>query len=233
MFTGIVQGVAQVLRLQDQPGLRTITLACPAGFLHGVELGASIACNGVCLTVTGFRGGDGADSATEADFDVMQQSLEVTTLGGLQAGQRLNVERAARQGAEVGGHELSGHIDARATLTEVRQPAGNHALRFEVPAPWMRYLFTRGYVAVNGASLTIAESHRRADDSGWFEVWLIPETLRLTTFGALQTGDAVNLEIERTTQVLVDTVRRTVDERLGPLMPVLQALAAERGLPWP
>ena len=165
-----------------------------------------------------------------ADFDVMQQTLSLTTLGGLQEGSCVNVERAAREGAEVGGHVLSGHVDFCATVQQIRRPDNNCVLRFAVPAPWMRYVFAKGYVAVNGASLTVAEAGRQADGSGWFEVWLIPETLRMTTFANKAEGDAVHIEIERATQVMVDTVRQAVDERLGPLMPVLQAWARSQGL---
>lgn len=232
MFTGIVQGVATVVATADRPGLRTLRLAFPSGFLAGIELGASVAVDGVCLTVTAFgpTGGPAAAAAAWADFDVMQQTLSLTTLGGLQEGSCVNVERAAREGAEVGGHVLSGHVDFCATVQQIRTPDNNCVLRFAVPAPWMRYVFAKGYIAVNGASLTVAEAGRQADGSGWFEVWLIPETLRMTTFANKAEGDAVHIEIERTTQVMVDTVRQAVDERLGPLMPVLQAWARSQGL---
>ena len=104
MFTGIVQGIATVHRLQDQPGLRSFTLQLPPGFDEGLAIGASVACDGTCLTVTA-RPGPG-----RADFDVMQQSLALTTLGSLREGSRINVERAARDGAEIGGHR--GNIEA-------------------------------------------------------------------------------------------------------------------------
>jgi len=93
----------------------------------------------------------------------------------------------------------------------------------------MRYVFAKGYIAVNGASLTVAEAGRERDGSGWFEVWLIPETLRQTTFGHKAVGDAVHIEIERATQVFVDTVRDAVAERLGPLAAAVEQLLAERG----
>jgi len=158
---------------------------------------------------------------------VMQQSLNLTSLGRFALGDVLNVERAARDGAEIGGHPLSGHVDFTATLASVRQPENNHVMRIAVPEPWMRYVFAKGYIAINGASLTVAEADRR---EGWFEVWLIPETLRQTTFGTKQPGDALNVEIERSTQVFVDTVRDALDERLGPLMPALEALLRQQGL---
>jgi len=93
----------------------------------------------------------------------------------------------------------------------------------------MRYVFAKGYIAVNGASLTVAEAERGRDGSGWFEVWLIPETLRMTTFGDKTEGDALNIEIERSTQVFVDTVRSAIDERLGPLLPLLEGLLRQQG----
>jgi riboflavin synthase len=224
MFTGIVQAVARVESLADRPGLRSFTLRFPPGFAAGLATGASVAVDGVCLTVTALQGSDGAD------FDVMQQSLALTSLGRLVAGSRVNVERAARDGAEIGGHPLSGHIDFQATVSDIRRPENNHVLRIAVPAPWMRYVFAKGYIAVNGASLTVSEAAREIGGSGWFEVWLIPETLRMTTFADQPPGAALNIEIERSTQVFVDTVRDAIDERLGALKPALEALLRAQGL---
>jgi len=224
MFTGIVQGVADVKQLTDRSGLRSFRLAFAPRFAAGLAVGASVAVDGVCLTVTALQGEEAAD------FDVMQQSLALTALGALTVGSRVNVERAAKEGAEVGGHALSGHVDFTARLADVRRPDNNHVLRLAVPAPWMRYIFAKGYIAVNGASLTVAEAEREPGGAGWFEVWLIPETLRMTTFADKLVGDAVNIEIERSTQVMVDTLRDALAETLGPLLPVLQALARERGL---
>jgi len=228
MFTGIVQGVATVAAVTDRAGLRTLTIGFPPGFLKAVELGASIALDGVCLTVTEFDEVSGT-----AQFDVMQQTLALTTLGGLSVGSRVNAERAAREGAEVGGHVLSGHVDFCAQVAQIRYPENNCVLRFSVPSPWMRYVFAKGYIAVNGASLTVAEAAFEEGGRGWFEVWLIPETLRMTTFADKREGDAVHIEIERSTQVMVDTVRRAVDERLGPLLPTLEAWARSQGLKLP
>ena len=220
MFTGIVQGLAQVASITDRPGLRSFELAFAPGFDAGLEIGASVACDGVCLTVTALPG------PGRASFDVMQQSLALTTLAGLGLGSRLNVERAARDGAEIGGHPLSGHVDCLATLLSIRRPENNHLLRIAMPASHRRYVFAKGYIAVNGASLTVAEVDRRA---GWFEVWLIPETLRMTTFGLKHVGDVLNIEIERGTQVVVDSVRDALAERLGPLLPALEKLLAQQG----
>jgi riboflavin synthase len=222
MFTGIVQALAIVSAIEDRPGLRSFTLQFPPHFCAGLEIGASVSCDGVCLTVTSLVGADAAE------FDVMQQTLSLTTLADLAPGSRINVERAARDGAEIGGHPLSGHVDFKATLAAIRRPENNHVLRLAVPQPWMRYIFAKGYIAINGASLTVAEADRK---EGWFEVWLIPETLRMTTFGEKEPGMAMNIEIERQTQVIVDTVRDAVEERLGPLLPALEKLLAGSGQP--
>jgi riboflavin synthase len=221
MFTGIVQAVATVSALTDKPGLRSFTLAFPRGFCDELEIGASVSVDGVCLTVTERVGEDAAS------FDVMQQSLALTTLDSLKLGSRVNVERAARDGAEIGGHPLSGHVDFQATLASVRQPENNHVLRIAVPPAFVRYVFAKGYIAINGASLTVSDANRA---EGWFEVWLIPETLRMTTFGDKGPGDTLNIEIERSTQVMVDSVRDAVDERLGALLPALAELLRERGV---
>jgi riboflavin synthase len=223
MFTGIVQGIATVSALTDLPGLRSFTLTLPRGFTDGLAIGASVAVDGVCLTVTELQ------DQQHARFDVMQQSLALTSLGSLQVGSPINVERAAKDGAEIGGHPLSGHIDVMAQVVEIRRPENNHVLRLQLPAPWMRYVFAKGYIAVNGASLTVAEAHRERDGSGCFEVWLIPETLRMTTFAHQPVGAMLNIEIERQTQVFVDTVREAIDERLGALQPLLEAWLREQG----
>lgn len=214
MFTGIVKGVAEVVSLERKAGLLTVELAFPQDFDAGIETGASVAVDGCCLTVT--RHGEG-----RAVFDVMQESLARTTLLALDTGSRVNVERAARDGAEIGGHPLSGHIDCTATIVAIDTPDNNKVMRFELAPEWARYVFAKGYIAINGCSLTVSDMDRA---SGRFSVWFIPETLRATTFDAKQAGDAVNIEIERATQVTVDTIRSYLDERLGPLLPRLEAL---------
>lgn len=220
MFTGIVQGVARVTALTERPGLTSLTLSFAPGFAAGLEVGASVAVDGVCLTVTALG------SADAAAFDVMQQSLALTTLGALRVGSRVNVERAARDGAEIGGHPLSGHVDGLGRIVQIRTPENNRVLRIALAPALVRYVFAKGYIAVNGCSLTAAEVDRGA---GWFEVWLIPETLRMTTFAEQREGDALNIEIERQTQVFVDTVREAIDERLGPLVPLLERMLREQG----
>ena len=115
MFTGIVQATAGIAAIHDRAGLRTFTLDFPEGFCHDLAIGASVTTDGVCLTVTEIL------SPTQANFDVMLQSLNITTLGSYAQGDRVNVERAAKDGAEIGGHPLSGHVDFTGTLVERRE----------------------------------------------------------------------------------------------------------------
>lgn len=221
MFTGIVQGTAKIANIADREGLRTFTLAFPEGFCQDLAIGASVSTDGVCLTVTEIL------DANHATFDVMLQSLAITTLGSYQEGDRANVERAAKDGAEIGGHPLSGHVDFTSEVVMVKSSDTNRLMRFSIPEAFRKYVFAKGYIAINGASLTVSEVNRA---EGWFEVWLIPETRRMTVFEDKQVGDHVNIEIERSTQVVVDTVRETVQESLGKLQPLLEAILKEKGL---
>jgi riboflavin synthase len=148
--------------------------------------------------VTHIRGND-------VDFDVMQQTLEVTTLGIVEEGGRVNVERSAKQGAEIGGHILSGHIDCSAEVVAIEEPENNRFVSYQLPAALMKYVFDKGFVAINGCSLTVAKVNR---EERQFTVCYIPETLRITTHGDKQIGDKVNIEIDRQTQIIVDTVER-------------------------
>lgn len=196
MFTGIIQGIATVDSLKSCTGLTTLSIRFPEHHLDNVTIGASVAINGTCLTVTGQEGNC-------LGFDAMQETLRATTLGSLVAGDKVNFERAARIGDEIGGHLLSGHIHTTARVVAIEQPANNRTLWFEVPDQWAGYLFGKGYIAVNGASLTIGEVRGCR-----FNVYLIPETLRATTFSELKTGDEVNIEIDHQTLTIVDTLAR-------------------------
>lgn len=196
MFTGIVQGKAETTSVTPSPGLIRVEITFPSDAVGMIELGASVAIDGVCLTVAKIAG------ATLA-FDVMQESLDRSTLQTLRVGTQVNFERSLKFGQEIGGHLVSGHVDFAAEVVRVETPSNNHIITFRAPPQWLRYIFPKGYVALNGASLTVARCDKQ---DGTFEVCLIPETLRLTTFGTLGAGDKVNVEIDRQTQVIVDTV---------------------------
>ena len=164
MFTGIVQGTAKIANIADREGLRTFTLQFPEGFCQDLAIGASVSTDGVCLTVTEIL------DANQATFDVMLQSLAITTLGSYQEGDRANVERAAKDGAEIGGHPLSGHVDFTSEVVMVKSSDTNRLMRFSIPEAFRKYVFAKGYIAINGASLTVSEVNRA---EGWFEVWLL------------------------------------------------------------
>ena len=203
MFTGIVQGTAEVVGIADKEQFRTHWVRMPEELSEGLQPGASVAHNGCCLTVTAIDG-------ERIAFDLMQETLRVTNLGELRVGDAVNVERAARFGDEIGGHQMSGHIICTAKVTRVVESENNYQVRFRMPAELMRYVFTKGYIGINGISLTIGEVEGRE-----FDVNLIPETLSRTNIGSRQPGDRVNIEIDPQTQAIVDTVERVLASRKG------------------
>lgn len=196
MFTGIVQRLARVEALDLTPDLAHITLDL-GPLAQGLCTGASVAVNGTCLTVTAVRD-------PQVRFDAVRGTLELTNLGELTVGDRVNVERSFRVGDEVGGHILSGHVMGTARVLEREDFAGQARMSFEVPEQALAYVMPKGYVALDGASLTVAELDREARR---ISVNLIPETLERTRFGALRPGDRVNLEVDAQTQAVVETVR--------------------------
>ncbi|MEN3030809.1 riboflavin synthase subunit alpha [Chromobacterium amazonense] len=220
MFSGITQSIARVIAIQDGDGSRRLTLAFAPGFCQGLRQGASVAVNGACLTVAAPPRQD------NAEFDLILPTLITSTLANCRVGDALNVERALADGAENGGHALSGHVDYQAQVEQTRRLGDNLCLRMTVPAGALRYLFAKGYAALDGVSLTIAAIDKR---ECWFEVWLIPETRRATTLGQKKPGDRLNLEIERHTQVLVDSTREALEEKLSALMELLGPQSAHAG----
>ena len=203
MFTGIVQGLGEVTQIRDDQGIRRIQVRMPQGRDTDLHTGASIAINGVCLTVTGW-------DQQGVQFDVIDETLRLTNLGELQTGFWVNVERAARFGDEIGGHVLSGHIHGQAEVTEVIETEANLAVWWRIPESLLKYVLPKGYVSLNGCSLTVGEASR----DGQMSIHLIPETRALTTFGRIKPGDHLNLEIDSQTQAIVDTVERVLEQRL-------------------
>ncbi|WP_111412091.1 riboflavin synthase subunit alpha [Billgrantia lactosivorans] len=207
MFTGIVQGTAEVVAIQEAEAFRTHVVSLPEHLREGLAPGASVAHNGVCLTVTAIDG-------ERVSFDLMRETLRVTNLGALREGDRVNIERAARFGDEIGGHAMSGHIMAMAELVELDQAPNNRRLWFEVPHALGRFLFDKGYIGVDGISLTIGEVRRATADHGpRFCVDLIPETLERTILVDRVPGERVNIEIDPQTQAIVETVERVLAAR--------------------
>ncbi len=194
MFTGIVQGMATVAALQKKDQALRLTLDL-GGLAVGIQIGASISVAGVCLTIVSI-----ADTIVEVD--VIGETLEKTSLGNLVVGDKINLERSARIGEEVGGHQVSGHVSDTATIHSIDTPPNNWILTLRVDPIWMPYILPKGFVALDGCSLTIVDV-----GIDTFTVHLIPETLQRTTFGTKKVGDHVNLEIDPMTRAIIDTVR--------------------------
>ena len=209
MYTGIVTGTFPIRTLVRQPGMATFAVELDARHLEGLQIGASVGIEGVCMTVTRIE-----DNC--AWFDASMETLERTTLGRLEEGRQVNIERSAKAGAEVGGHPISGHVDGMARVVEVEKPQNNCVITIELPLEMTKYVFNKGFIALNGCSLTVSELDKT---TGRFKIYLIPETLRLTTFDALQPGHPVNYEIDRQTQIMVDTIREAVAAVLGDRLP--------------
>ena len=181
MFTGIVAELGEVTGVEHHGDAAGLTIR---GSTEGVALGESIAVNGVCLTVTGILGGT-------FTADVMGETLNRSGLGALTPGDPVNLERSVRLADRMGGHLVQGHVDATATIIS-RTPAGHwDQVRISLPGNIARYVVEKGSIAVDGVSLTVS-----ALSDGWFEVGLIPETLKRTTLGTRKPGAVVNLEVD-------------------------------------
>jgi riboflavin synthase len=205
MFTGIVQTKAELTAVADKAAFRQLTLKPGAAHLQNLSRGASISINGVCLTVTDFD-----SHAGWVCFDVIAETLSKTNLGKLSAGDAVNFERSLSFGSELGGHIVSGHIQTTATITAVDKSANNCAMRLTLAPEYMRYILSKGFIAVEGCSLTVGETY--ADG---FSLYLIPETLSITTLGQKRPGDRLNIELDQQTQTIVQTVERIMAERFS------------------
>jgi len=198
VFTGIVQGIGTVRSVTKGAAVWTFAIELPN--TNGLQRGASVAVHGVCLTATDIDG-------PCVLFDVIPETLERTTLSSLREGSMVNIERSLKMGDELGGHLLSGHIMATGTVEQRTAVGEGVDLNIGVPAELMKYINEKGYIALNGASLTVGTAIDRT-----FTVHLIPETLRLTTFGSAQVGDDINIEIDAMTQTVVATVERILKQ---------------------
>ncbi len=200
MFTGIVQTTVKVAWVEHAPRLTRYALEVPRQYLEDLVPGASISVHGVCQTVVSIQG-------NQVSFDAMEETLKRTTIATLKQHQLVNFERAAKIGDEIGGHLLSGHIMGQAIISNIIAPTPEQRVLSIACSPaWMKYILGKGFIAINGASLTVGDT----DVRGSFTVHLIPETLRITTFGQATEGESVNIEIDSQTQGIVDTVERVL-----------------------
>ncbi len=196
MFTGIVQDKVLVHTVQEEPHLKTLTLSFSQALLAGLQLGASVAVEGCCLTVVAIDG-------QLVRFQIIQETLDRTMLGDLKASDWVNVERSARFGDEIGGHCVSGHIHTVATITHIERSTNSHIVTLSFPISFMPYIFSKGFISLAGCSLTLVGVDRL---QAHFSVHLIPETLARTTWASKKIGDRVNVELDQQTMTIVDTV---------------------------
>jgi riboflavin synthase len=198
VFTGIIEEIGEVVDVEAHGDCAVLSLRAHT-VAGDVTHGASIAVNGVCLTVTGWT----ADApATRLDFDLMGETLKRSVIGTLRRGDKVNLERAVRADARLDGHVVQGHVDGTGVVVSRSRGEAWDSVRFGLPADLARFVAEKGSIAVDGVSLTVS-----AVGPDWFEVGLIPETLRATTLGAKQPGDPVNLEVD----VLAKYVARLLD----------------------
>ena len=195
MFTGIVAGTAPILRIDEGEGIRKITVDL-GDFLDGLETGASVSLDGVCMTVVSIDSG-------LVTFDAISETLDRTTLSDRSEGDLLNVERSMRLGDELGGHILSGHVMGTAEIIESRTVGEGLDLLISIPDGCSPFILEKGFIAVDGMSLTVGKC-----DEGGFGLHIIPETLRITTLDKKVVGDRVNIEIDSRTQAVVETMLR-------------------------
>ena len=198
MYTGIVAGTAPILSVEDEDGVRCFTVDL-TGFDGNLEIGASVALDGVCMTVVAIDSG-------KVGFEAIDETLNRTTLAERVMGDFLNVERSLRMGDELGGHLLSGHVMCTAEILDRAEVGEGMDLRVSMPDEARSYVLEKGYVAVDGMSLTVG----RVEESG-FDLHIIPETIRVTTIGQKSGGDKVNIEVDSQTQAIVDTLSRSME----------------------
>lgn len=202
MFTGIVQTKASVVSVSKSGEIMRLVLSTPNAYLNHLDIGASISINGCCLTVVEYELGH-KDVVGQAHFDVIDETLKLTNLGKLKQGEKVNFERSVTFGTELGGHIVSGHIHTVAKLTRIEREQDNCAMFLSLPEKWLKYINYKGFISVNGCSLTVGEVTHNG-----FYLHLIPETLEVTNLGLAHIGSEFNIEVDQQTYTIVETIER-------------------------
>lgn len=199
MFTGIVQGVGEIVAKTTVNTVTSMTISLPN--VENLAIGASVSINGVCLTVVSI-------DSNNVQFDIIDETIDRTNLGDVSVGDKVNIERSLKFGDEVGGHILSGHIFDTGIINSKTKKGDQMSLSILAPPSVQKYLTEKGYIAIDGISLTIGEIN-----NGCFDLHIIPETMRLTILDSKKVGDIVNIEIDSNTQLIVETIERLLEER--------------------
>ena len=199
MFTGIVQGIGEIVAKTTVNTVTSMTIRLPN--VENLAIGASVSINGVCLTVVSIE-------SNNVQFDVIDETIDRTNLGDVSVGDTVNIERSLKFGDEVGGHILSGHIFDTGIINSKTKKGDQMSLSVLAPPSVQKYLTEKGYIAIDGISLTIGKI-----SNGCFDLHIIPETMRLTILDSKEVGDIVNIEIDSSTQLIVETIERLLEER--------------------
>ena len=201
MFTGIVSAQGQIQKILLKPNFITLLIKAPKHFSKNLTRGASVAVNGVCLTVK-------KGNADLLEFDVISESLNKTNLKFISLKDKVNLERSMKANSEIGGHLVSGHIHGVGIVKKIDDREETKDLRIKVSSSLMQYFFYKEYVALNGCSLTIGKVMKSS-----FDVHLIPETIEVTNFKGMKKGDSVNIEIDQTAINTVETIKKIMLEK--------------------
>ena len=201
MFTGIVSGKGHVQKIIKSKDYVSLIIKAPKGFSKNLTKGASVSVNGVCLTVKKGK-------TDILEFDVIEETLQKSNLKDISKSSKVNLERSMTAKTEIGGHLVSGHIHGTGEVLKVVNRQTTKDLQIKIPTSLREYFFYKGYVALNGCSLTIGKVLKTS-----FYIHLIPETVSVTTFKDIKKGDLINIEIEQATINTVETVKRVMSER--------------------
>lgn len=201
MFSGIVQTVGKIESIKDKNHIKTIRIETHGDYLEDIAIGQSVSVDGVCLSLV-------KKNNEYCEFEAVEETINRTTLGSYKQGTKVNLEKSLKFGDTVGGHFVSGHIHTKGRIVEVELIGESKNILVEIEEKWIKYLTEKGYISVNGASITIGKVSKNT-----FYVHLIPETLKTTNLDELIYDNYVNLEFDQTTIAIVDTTERLINQK--------------------
>ena len=201
MFSGIVQTVGKIESIKDKNHIKTIRIETHGNYLEDIAIGQSVSVDGVCLSLV-------KKNNEYCEFEAVEETINRTNLGSYKQGSKVNLEKSLKFGDTVGGHFVSGHIHTRGRIVEVELVGESKNILIEIEEKWIKYLTEKGYISVNGASITIGKVSKNT-----FYVHLIPETLKTTNLDELIYDNYVNLEFDQTTIAIVDTTERLINQK--------------------
>ena len=201
MFSGIVQTIGKIESIKDKNHIKTIRIETHGDYLEDIAIGQSVSVDGVCLSLV-------KKNNEYCEFEAVEETINRTTLGSYKQGTKVNLEKSLKFGDTVGGHFVSGHIHTRGRIVEVELVGESKNILVEIEEKWIKYLTEKGYISVNGASITIGKVSKNT-----FYVHLIPETLKTTNLDELIYDNYVNLEFDQATIAIVDTTERLINQK--------------------